>query len=476
MKKISISLPTAITVRPDFAALLAASSFLGSWVERNGPLHESGVFLDFSTNSAYIRRISRERVTYAGVGRIPITTAGELPPELTGAVLIVPLHKILQTLKWAKGLQADLALHVAENGDVVLVSRNNRITLASEWREALPVGHSPFIEYHNTPAGFIEDIFAATDNVAAIDSIESLGPVGLLRFNPLELDLEVSKLENNIRVVDAKEMPKSLSIGTSTDGRTDVRSVDTDQTYLLSYSRMSMLFKPAKEESLCARAQIYAEDLSTSHAFLQDLGNVFKTIASGALVDEENTVQVTTFSSTADADGDVARAVLISAGHYRFVFTIPSASTEGMAPPSAEDIGLYLPDISAAPSLLSIPFTITRNTLQFWDSLQRLDTKDIITPLKPVEFSFDDPATVTLRVGSSDGQNEASFELLGQLEASHFKASRVPFEQLLRALTAPVLSNDADEDTITFSRLAVDEPAALLIQRGESIALVSEFV
>ena len=465
MKQTTFKTDSPIFASMALQSLSVAMPVIGSWVDKNGPLNKSGIFFDFKRELIFIRKSMNIEDSYAGMMEIPFAwrmVDNADRSALNEYTMVVTLHKLSKVLQWASQSSTDLQFEFSTTGAVYVNGHNNKVQLNAEWYAALDDNESPFSEYKTSTIGVIESLRSAETqfNMTAEHELTS--------EKWLQDLLDVGRIESNLRFVAPQEMPETLTVA-NTDAELEL--VNTAQNYALSYARMSLFLKPLAASNVALERKLYATDRSVPTAFYKDLQAIVDMMKQ---ISASTTLKIQSYSQEDSQTASSIDIVSLSMLNARVFLTIPSAAVMGMAPPSSDDLQAILPDLSQdEASVISLPYSELKRTLQFWDSLQRIDGKDIVTPLKPITFNLDE-RTVTLSVNSADGVNEASFEVSNSLNSSWFSRTRVPFDTLLRIITSPLF--ESDDEYVTLSRPATDEAAVLLIYRNSCIAAIAEFV
>lgn len=481
-----------IQINVDLSALYKISSFAAAMTGPNdGTLHTSGgMFLDFDREKVYIRRAPNIDTSYTGVMSLPLGIEDNPPPSMDGMLLLVPLHKVLQIIKWANEDRKSAVgtFLITTEGEVYMTGKNNTIQLQCEWYTPPSDGHSPFESYKGSPMGVLEDIYAAVNKgrelpqeveeinnynqVFGLEEHHDMGtyPNWIQHHPPYEKDLEVGKLDSNIRYVDPNDLQECPVEGG--DGHPIV----------LGYSRMGLFFSTLTGNDMSFDFPIHAADKSVPVSYLSSIASFMKSIQ--YYIKSSEVVVTYNLYKSMMADGNemhmlsMKYQIIDTEEDIIAVFTIPSAGDVNMAPPSNEDIEMIIPDLDEGPIKLTIPFRELTQNLVFWDNLRKAESKDVVTPLKPVSLSVLEDNILQLVMNSPEGSNEFRVEFEGENVPHDFEI-QVPFETLMKTLTSPYLEPQSatDKDVIEIKRVKdTSQPSSLVMQRALSTVIVAEFL
>lgn len=428
--------------------------FLNTFVERNASLKQSGVYLDFNKGEGYIKKLQTAESTQAGLlnFKFEVHEGFEI---LKDYVLLIPTHKVVQVLKWNEA--STLTFNISKQGEVKVKVNNSIIQLAVEWLKPFDNTYNIFTDYKGGVLECIEAFYTQVPTFV-LNSTEA--------STVLDDAIDIAKINDSLAYVSGKCFEGSGS-----------GSIDTD--YILGYGRTSLLFVDNNKLASRALPQIRHKDSSVSLSYLQNIKNILKSfskVSAGVfeiklVIHENEDIRVLHIEAWDE-----------TACKVKILLDIPSASEKGMAPPSEEELkailgmtALYIEDSST----ISLDYPELIETLDLWDSLQRVDGKDLITPLKPVSFVYSEALNkVELSISSQDGMNSAEFTAIENIHAEAFDVARVPFEQFHSALSNPLLLETSKDDAplISLKRPNTEDPSFISVERNDSILVLAEFV
>jgi len=497
------SFESSIEVTADFKDLYGLSGFLGNWVDRAGTLNERGLFINFKPAKMFIRKVPKTPTDTAGLITLPFWTEDDVT-ELHDMMLVVSLHKVLSMLNWVSKTDStkDITFKITSEGQVYMVGSNNTIHVESAWYAALEEGESPFMEYEGSSLEHIQHVYAYQQNAFEYGEIESKA-LQALRHSVvkdedsgatardkllsghalLEKDLEVGKIDTNLVYIKNKHLPNEGSFQTlqySDSLETKMNVVDPDDRSLISYSRMSLFFAPLNDQDFTNRHPIVAGDGSTHSQFLSTFNTLLKSMVSRIMRNEDLVVSSFYFPTDTEDSLPLISVEFQQDGvtDYSAILLIPAAGTMGMAPPSKDDISAIVPNIDTDNCMyVTIDYKKLKETMEFWDSLQRVDGADIVTPLKPITMSVDDVGgQVVFTMATERSNNEASFDTHGPINFKVDREIQIPFDPLMKILNNSLFTEADANNYITLMRRWVEDPAEIIFSRNGCVAIIAEFV
>ena len=485
-------------------SLLSAFTFMTGWVDKSSQeLTDRALFIEFNNGCPllHVRKVPKDATDIAMLytldaeGKLSVTSP---PPELDELILGLPLHKLLSVANWAgREDSSSITISVNRKGDAFALGGNNSIQLDTAWVDGKNLT-SLFAEYKGSALANIDQLYDVEkvdgskyltykSQVMNADGQEPLRSV--VRRDFLSRDAAVSKVDSNLVYVKNTQLPTYFSdhdkmcdvtydveLGKLVKKVTD-KSLHPKGHTAVSYSRMSMFFT-SMAGTFSDTTPLAGSDGSIPSSFIGDLQVLFKAIAD-ASGNDELWIDYVVAPSDLNSEAGIAfirLAVVDGEGRKTgsAIFNVPAAGMYGMAPPSKEDLNVIVPDIDEESSMYAIvDYRSLMQTLQFWDSLQRVDGNDIVTPLKPISLEVVDNKMM-MRMQSEKANNEASFELVA---SSNFttKEIQVPFEPLMRIVSSS-LFQESSEENLTIVRPLTDDPAQIVITRGGNLAVIAEFI
>ena len=484
-------------------ALNELSPFLQSWVEKSPDLDIGGVYLDFAKSEAVIQRLptaanQSASNAFSGIGCVKFEhtlTAGQID---SGVVLVAPLHKLLQAIKWDIQAKVPTKIKIDDSGDTYICTKGNTIFLSADWRKVSDdpeetislrsLNLSP-----NSAFSVLKDIIKKKANnitkgamyIRPSDDLTSLAAF-LKKQLPYETETTLGKIN------------PSLSYYNSPLGKTAV-----------SYSRMCLAFSTLNELVFPDSISYVAGDKdsfakSFDVTFLREMQVLIKQIASAerdpsyedsikiaAQIYHHDVQNYKTYAqehATEEIDNSMHMLSLSSPGDkFNFAFIIPEVI--GAQPPSPEDIEEILPQNIWRPDFAEgLTFSVNRQelfeTLEFWDQLSKTEVKDLVTPLRPIQLEISDDFLKLKMNSSTGGESSAdlacsSFEMDNSAEGFIADPFYIPMDSFLKVLENPLFASDDPEiEDVTFTR--TDGSISLKVYNEKtnrtSIAVLAEFV
>ncbi|MCA1800442.1 MAG: hypothetical protein LC687_04105 [Actinobacteria bacterium] len=487
----------------DLSALNSFSGFLGSWIDRTAPsLQDRAIMFDFAKGKMHISK--SQSVTGGPIGTfiLPFLPwhGDEFPEDVIPVRLMVPLHKVISVVTWTNRTSGDVGrgtLRLTKDGKVYMIGGNNTIQMEATWAEASENDHTIFEAYAGSLVHRLDEVYEDMPSTAATQLRKDT-----LAFKRSELpypfssilyrDVEVGKIDSSLTYIPTNSIPNQgkFHVLEYDEESEEMKEVDSDihgqdsATTLISYSRMSLFFSPLpKHETFSGNHIVSAYDSSVPLSFLSSVAALLKELEKR--VDDTFSVSLSTYHFPAD-DSTGFSVLGIRAAHpdnldnvYTVILTIPSTTDAGgMAPPSKEDVASIVPEVDASNCMhFTVPYGELRDTLAFWDTLQKADGANIVTPLKPISLSIDaEEGTFKVEMASETSHNEAVFNMVGQGRYSGAQEIQVPFDPLMKVLNSKLFQEGENKPYITFIRRDTEDAAELLLSRNGCVAIIAEFI
>jgi len=510
------SIHDSLTFNLKLGTLRHLGRFLNGWIDRSADeVVNRAVFMDFPNKQMHVARITRNNTDTMGIMSFPFeyTDSDVMPPqflqETEGLLLALPIHKVISVLSWMNSStgQPVIGLTLSKEGKVTLEGNNNKIRVDYQWVKGS--SDTLLANYQGSPLYGLQQVYDTLNSGressyadlrarASYAKITQLGPCDdedpeyeltdeLDRVRLFTSEMHVSKIDGNLVYM------KDESIGGGAfrflefeegKGVTEREaSPSSSGVTLVGYSRMSLFFNPMDMVEMTSHHPICASDGSVPGSYLQEVHVLINTLVDCMPNPKQSSLNIMTtylpgqHDDTFDCVGLHMQDTEDLDFKITVVLTIPSAGILGMAPPSAEDIQAIVPEISKDESFyVTVPYGELHDTLSFWDSLQKVDGNDIITPLRPVYLSVVDKK-LQLTMHGMRGTNEATFDIIGDYYFDINTDVQVPFDPLMKVLNNPRFrSNSATQPYITLTRRAVDDPAEIIVSRNGCTAVIAEFV
>lgn len=482
--------PSGTKILISFDNVATVSSFLASWVEKSQNLSIGGIYLNFRTSQAYVQKIAQPSptgVSYSGLGAISFTH--DLQDGVhSKRALLVPLHKLLQAIKWDVAAREPSTLLIDSQDKVYLCTRGNTIFLSSEWVDTTP-NAPPMPLAHGSVLTTIYSALFGTEKqpvpagkamLESSDATQSLASV-LKNNPPFNTEIGAGKISPNLSYFRGFTKADNIFVHRNVPLIT--------QPMTVAYSRMALVLVELDKEQDPLSFMRMPLSASTDVSFLQDISALMRT-ASYALEIEKFAVKVYDYEHTRMGAGEAETSSFMTIasadGAYSFGFVIPVAQTL-QAPSTSEVLGI-IPELETNP----IAFSVTDraalvDTLDFWDQLSKAEGKDFVTPLRPISLTIecgDETQAPQLHLEMMSGNAGASSASLPcSVEGVHGSAGPflVPMDSLLHVLSSPFFTDDNESSTITFFRENTEGPSALVIASDATnartaVAVVAEFI
>lgn len=496
-----VSFDSELRFDVDLSALSSFSGFLGSWVDRSAaPLQERGIVFDFAEGKMHVAKSTSQTGGPVGTFVLPFTPweGHEFPEELRSVRLLAPLHKAISVVSWTNRSSGEGrgTFRITTDGKVYMIGANNSIQMESSWLEQTE-GATLFSAYKGSLIHRLDevyqDMFKTSTTPLQTSALSHTRTALTYPFsNILNRDLEVGKIDPSLTYMPTKNIPNKgkfrvLEYDQETDQVNETFSgIDETEspTTLISYSRMSLFFSPLGKGAFSSGHVIAAYDASVTFNFLSSVAALLKDLEKR--VDDTYAVDLNTYHFPSDDDSGFS-VLGVTARHpddldhtYTMILTIPSTSDAGgMAPPSTEDVASIVPDLDTDSGMyyVSVPYVELRDTLAFWDNLQKADGANIVTPLKPISISVDEgERKFELMMSSETAHNEAVFDVAGPVKFSLSQSLQVPFDPLMKVLNSNLFQGGKENPYITFIRREVDGAAELVLSRNGCVAIIAEFI
>jgi hypothetical protein len=477
-----------------FQPLAQLASFLSSWVEKSNNPDLGSILLDFKNKKfrIYKKVLNTSSKVSAGLGVIDFQHDLN-DGEYAELILYVPLHKLLQSVKYDILADKPSTLKIDEQGKVYLLTKGNTIFLGSEWVNHENLSQSSVIEYmHAVSEKEKENEKKASYILSSPEGLLSL--TKLLKIDPLfNTEISLGKIEPSLSYFEGFNEQKPFYHLPSQ------QEITKTSLMALSYSRMGIILAEIDKEKkipydlsdfLYQYILKPTSNPSVDVFFLQDLQNVINSISlyyRDFREDKESPPQPVDIIFKAfnydyskfKADEKETITLLslqTSDDKYFFIFTVPAAFSFPLGnrkqPPSETGLFQIIPKKEDIKGSFTVNKKELLDVLEFWDQIYKAEGKDFVVPLHPISLRVENNILYLESVSGNAGSTSTSLPC----EGDNLDVFLLPMNVLLKVLQNPLFDTE-EEGEISFSKKEGALSLSILRpNKNLSVAVIAEFI